>query len=71
MNDVTPLRPQVLETACEWTARDVADPSAWTEMLSPGEVDELDEAVQHAFSLSDDFLKIGKAEFPLPTLGPG
>ena len=38
-------------------------------MLTPSEIDELDEAVQHAFGISDDFLKIGKAEFPLPTLG--
>ena len=70
MNDITGFKPEVLETACEWTAKDVADPTQWTEHLSPAEVDELDEAVQHAFGVSDDFLKIGKAEFPLPTLGP-
>ncbi len=70
MNDIAAIAPQVLESACEWTARDVADPGRWTEHLSPAEVDELEEAVQHAFSISDDFLRIGKAEFPLPTLGP-
>jgi hypothetical protein len=71
MNAVTPdFTPEVLETACEWTAAEVADPARWTEHLSPAEVDELDAAVQHAFSVSDDFLAIGKAQFPLPTLGP-
>lgn len=71
MNAVTPdFTPEVLETACEWTAKDVADPAAWTERLSPAEVDELEAAVAHAASISDNFLEIGKAEFPLPTLGP-
>jgi len=42
MNAVTPeFTPEVLETACEWTAKDVADPTAWTEPLSPAEIDEL------------------------------
>jgi len=70
MNDVARFEPAVLETACEWTAADVADPARWTERLSAAEIDELDEAVQQAFGISDDLLKIGKAEFPLPTLGP-
>jgi Taurine catabolism dioxygenase TauD, TfdA family len=62
--------PEVLEPACEWTAAEVADPALWTEHLSQDEVAELDAAVAHAFLVSDDFLRIGKAEFPLPTLGP-
>ena len=62
------MTPQVLETACEWAAADVADPETWTEHLSKAEVEELEAAVAHAFSVSDDFLAIGKAEFPLPTL---
>ncbi|WP_372781619.1 TauD/TfdA family dioxygenase [Phenylobacterium sp.] len=70
MNDIARFAPQVLETACEWTASDVADPTKWTEHLSAAEIDELEAAVAHAFSISDDFMKIGKAEFPLPTLGP-
>ncbi|HEY3949710.1 TauD/TfdA family dioxygenase [Phenylobacterium sp.] len=69
MNDIAAFKPEVLETACEWAAPDVADETKWTERLSPAEVDELDEAVAHAFGVSDDFLAIGKAEFPLPTLG--
>src|SRR5512144_914564 len=68
MNDIAAFAPQVLETACQWTAKDVADPAKWTERLSPAELDELEAAVEHAFAVSDDFLQIGKAEFPLPTL---
>ena len=69
MNAVTPeLSPRILEADCEWTAADVADPEAWTEHLSAAEVDELEAAVAHAFSVSDNFLEIGKAAFPLPTL---
>lgn len=71
MNAVTPeFRPEVLETACEWTAKDMADPAAWTEHLTPAEVDELEAAVAHAAARSADFMAIGKADFPLPTLGP-
>ena len=68
MNDIAQFAPQVLETACEWTAAEVADPAQWTEHLSPAEVDELEAAMAHAFGVSDDFLAIGKSEFPLPTL---
>src|ERR1700744_413695 len=68
MNDISAFKPEVLEPACEWAAADVADPSAWTELLSPAEADELETAGAHAFSVSDDFLAIGKDQFPLPTL---
>ncbi len=70
MNAVTPeFHPRVLEEACEWTAADVANPTAWTEHFSRAEQDELEAAVAHAYAVSDDFLQIGKAQFPLPTLG--
>ncbi len=62
------ITPEVLESGCEWTAADVADPAQWTEHLSPAEVDELQAAVAHAFTCSDDFMQITKAQFPLPTL---
>lgn len=61
--------PRILEPSCEWRADDVADPSAWTETLGPREVEELDAAIGHARGVSDDFLDIGKADFPLPSLG--
>jgi hypothetical protein len=63
------MTPKVLETACEWTAADVADPTQWTERLSAAEIAEIDAAIAHARSKSDDMLQIGKADFPLPTLG--
>lgn len=62
--------PEVLETACEWTADDVRDPAGWTEQLSAAEVAELDAALAAARARSSDLLDIGKAHFPLPTLGP-
>jgi hypothetical protein len=60
------MTPQVLETACEWTAQDVADPATWTERLSPAEVAEVEAAV--ARNSGRDLLEIGKSDFPLPTL---
>lgn len=64
------MTPDVLETGCEWTAADVADADAWTEVLTRAEQDELEAAVAHAFSVSDDLLRVRRDDFPLPTLGP-
>ena len=50
-------------------AEDVADPAAWTEVLTPAEIDELDAAIAVARAKTDNLLEIGKADFPLPTLG--
>ncbi|HEY2734765.1 MAG TPA: TauD/TfdA family dioxygenase, partial [Polyangiales bacterium] len=66
----SPMTPEVLETACEWMAEDVKDPSKWTEQLTAAEIEELDRALDHARAKSDDMLELGKADFPLPTLGP-
>jgi hypothetical protein len=63
------MTPELLETNCEWSARDVADPEAWTERLGAAEIREIDDAVAYARAKSSDFLQIGKADFPLPTLG--
>jgi hypothetical protein len=68
MNDVSAIRPAELETACEWTAKDVKDAAAWTDHFSAAEVAELEAAVAHAAGKSADFLEIGKDDFPLPTL---
>ncbi|HEY2051679.1 MAG TPA: TauD/TfdA family dioxygenase [Caulobacteraceae bacterium] len=59
----------ILEPNCEWRAGDVADPAAWTEVLTSAEVAELDAAIAHARGVSEDLLDIEKADFPLPTLG--
>ena len=64
------MNPRLLETHCEWRAQDVADPTAWTEMLTPAERDEIDAAVRHASAKSSNLLDIGAADFPLPTLAP-
>ncbi|HWE99826.1 MAG TPA: TauD/TfdA family dioxygenase [Caulobacteraceae bacterium] len=61
---------KILEPGCEWGAADVADPVAWTEVLTEAQAAELDGAIAHARSRSDDLLEIGKDDFPLPTLGP-
>lgn len=60
------MTPKVLETACEWTADDVADPDLWTEHLTDVELDEIDAAVRHA--KGRDLLDVGAGDFPLPTL---
>ena len=59
---------QVLETRCEWRAEDVADPAAWTEVLTAAEIAEVDAALAHARAVSADLLDIEKTDFPLPTL---
>jgi hypothetical protein len=61
--------PEVLETACEWRAEDVADPQQWTEILSFAEIEEIDAAIAFARAKSNDLLAIDKKDFPLPTLG--
>lgn len=62
------MTPEVLETNCEWSAGDVADPARWTEHLSASEIAEIDAAVAHAQAKSSNLLEIGKEDFPLPTL---
>jgi hypothetical protein len=42
------MAPRVLEARCEWTANDVADESAWTEVFTGGELEELDASLRHA-----------------------
>ncbi len=59
-----------LEPDAEWRAADVADASAWTLHLSDDHLDELDAALAHARSVTDDVLDVTAADFPLPTLAP-
>jgi hypothetical protein len=47
----------------------MADEAAWTEVLTPGDVAEIDRAMTAARSRSDDLLRIGRDDFPLPELG--
>ena len=59
-----------LETYANWMAADVSDPSAWTLQLTADDHAELDAALAHARSLTDDVLDVTAADFPLPGLAP-
>lgn len=57
-----------LEAHAAWKQADVKDTSTWTEHLNAEEIAEIDAAIRHARSVSDDFLYIGREAFPLPGL---
>ena len=59
-----------LERGAEWTADDVVDPSTWTLALTPEDHNELDAALRHARSRTDEVLDMTLEDFPLPTLAP-
>ena len=61
--------PRTLEPQCEWIAADVADEDAWTEHLTSTELAELDAALGHALTRTDNVLELGKDDFPMPVLG--
>jgi hypothetical protein len=61
--------PRILETQAEWRHGDVADATKYTEVFDKSEIEELDAALRSAKTKSQDFLAIGKDDFPLPTLG--
>ncbi len=63
--DVRPLEPHA-----EWRASDVADPATWTLRLTDDHLSELDDALAHARSVTDDLLDVTAGDFPLPTLAP-
>jgi hypothetical protein len=60
--------PNPLETRLAWHAEDVADPERWTVRLTDEDHRELDAALAHAKSASDDLLDIGLDDFPLEGL---
>jgi hypothetical protein len=64
-SELTPL-----ETHAEWRAADVADAAAWTISLDDSHHAELDRALAHARSVTDEVLDVNADDFPLPTLGP-
>jgi len=59
---------RVLEEQADWRNADVRDPAVYTEVLDAAEREELDAAMRHARERSDDFLEIGREDFPLPGL---
>ena len=62
------MTPRILEPKCEWTAAAVADENVWTEHFDDRELAELDAALRHALTKSDDVLELGRDDFPLATL---
>jgi hypothetical protein len=60
--------PRKLETRIDWHSADVADPARWTVTLTAADHRELDRALAHAKSVSDDLLDIDRAAFPLDRL---
>lgn len=64
----TKFSPKPLETHIAWQAHDVADPESWTVRLTQTDHRELDAALAHAKSVSDDLLDIGIEDFPIDAL---
>jgi hypothetical protein len=61
--DVTPL-----ETGCEWRTDELGE--SYVFQLTDAHLAELDAALVHAESCTNDVLDITREMFPLPTLGP-
>ena len=61
-------QPTTLEERCEWTAADLADESSYTETFTDDELQQLDAALRHALSVSDEVLDLGIDHFPLGSL---
>jgi hypothetical protein len=59
------MTPRVLEPHVDWSSADVADPKVWTVALTESDHRELDAALTHAKSVSDNLLEIGCEDFPL------
>lgn len=59
-----------LEPDANWRSGDVGDADTWTLRLTDGHHDELDAALAHARSVTDDVLDVTVEDFPLPTLSP-
>ena len=68
--DISPATVVPLEPYAEWRASDVSDPTDWTLELDADKLAELDAALDHARSVTDDVLDVTVADFPLPTLAP-
>lgn len=60
--------PRILEPAAEWRHDEVLDPATYTELLDEAELEELDAALRAAKAKSEDFLDIGRDDFPLGAL---
>ena len=71
MNVMTPPAHRRIEGPSAWFGADMRLREAeWTYRLTPGQVDEINEAVRHVRARGLDLAAITRADFPLPTLGP-
>lgn len=70
MPTITAESVRPLEPRAEWRADDVDDSDQWTLHLSAEDLDELDAALAHARSRTDDVLDVTADDFPLPALRP-
>ena len=70
MSTITSESVQPLETHAEWRADDVSDVSQWTLPLADSDLAELDDALAHARSTTDNVLDVTVEDFPLPNLRP-
>ena len=59
-----------LEAHANWRAGDIGDVEEWTLRLTDAHRNELDAALAHARSVTDEVLDVTVDDFPLPTLAP-
>ena len=59
-----------LETHANWRAADIGDVETWTLRLTDEHHAELDAALAHARTVTDEVLDVTADDFPLPTLAP-
>ena len=57
-----------LDEHVSWRRGDMLDASTWTVNLAEADHRELDDALQHAKSVSSDVLELGRDDFPLSNL---
>ena len=66
----TPHDAVELESHANWRAGDIGNSDDWTLQLTDAHHAELDAALAHARSVTDDVLEVTVDDFPLPTLAP-
>lgn len=59
----------VFDNSQAWYGRDMQKSTAWVHMLSATECNEIENAVQQAIAKGVDLVKMGRSDFPLPTVG--
>lgn len=65
-----PMPPGPVGGPGAWRGRDLARSTDWIRVLAPAEIAELEAAAERIIARDLDLLDVGRAEFPLPALGP-